>query len=384
MMLFLALPQALNRDGAPRGSLPLFDPIGLATIERVVRDALPAGATALSTGLIIQDQPPERVPWPGPRLTAGFALARLAAFAWALPPLLLALVAFDRFDPARRRRSGRMRTPHREPDTPGLEAETLPVRGPGSHAPGSEAPGSDAPGSHAPRGSQPPPGSDDPGPRAPGADARRRSPMALPLSTPVPPHPTPWRATLAEARLIWDAGPLVKWLLPAASLLAALLPAAAARVAAAAFLLLLVPLISEAAARERQHGTRELVFAQPGVPRSPVLWKAAAVSLVLLTFGAPLALAEFVSSPAAGLAFVTGLLFVAASAVGAGSLTGGGKLFSAAYLALWYAAVSGAGFLDYCGVFGGGRGLEARSAFLAAGAVLLAAAWAVERWRRDR
>ena len=50
--------------------------------------------------------------------------------------------------------------------------------------------------------------------------------------------------------------------------------------ARAAFLVLLVPVIAEVAAREDLAGTRALVYSQPGVPSSPVLWKAAAVALV--------------------------------------------------------------------------------------------------------
>ena len=89
------------------------------------------------------------------------------------------------------------------------------------------------------------------------------------------PEPTATRAMLAEARLIWESASWIKWPLALAAILAGLLPG---NLAQGIFLVLLVPVISEAAAREDLAGTRSLVFSQPGVPASPVLWKAAALS----------------------------------------------------------------------------------------------------------
>ena len=136
--------------------------------------------------------------------------------------------------------------------------------------------------------------------------------------------------TEAPERLIWEAASWLRWPLLAAAILAAVLPGPGARVATAALLLLLAPALSEVAAREHLHGTRDLVFSQPAVLRAAL------------------------ASPARGLAFASGLLFVAGFAAGAGSLTRGRQLFSGVYVALWYAAVSGAGPLDFCGAFGGG------------------------------
>jgi hypothetical protein len=96
-------------------------------------------------------------------------------------------------------------------------------------------------------------------------------------------------------------------------------------------------------------------------------------------------LRAFLASPAQGVAFLTGLLFVAAFAVAAGSLTGGGKLFTAVYTALWYVAVSGGtkvGALDYCGAFGGGLEASVRLLYLGLGAVALGVAFLVEEGRR--
>ena len=113
------------------------------------------------------------------------------------------------------------------------------------------------------------------------------------------------------------------------------------------FLVLLVPVISEVAAREKLAGTRALVFSQPGVPSSPALWKAAAVSLVVLALGAPLAVKCALVSPIRGLACVAGLLAVAGISVGLGSLSSGGKLFSGLYLAVWYMGLSNLGAADF-------------------------------------
>ncbi len=58
--------------------------------------------------------------------------------------------------------------------------------------------------------------------------------------------------------------------------------------------------VSEVAARESLAGTRGLVFAQPGLPASPVLWKAGAILVFSLAFGLPCAARALARSPAAG------------------------------------------------------------------------------------
>jgi hypothetical protein len=198
--------------------------------------------------------------------------------------------------------------------------------------------------------------------------------------TPAAPRPSLPGAALAEARLVWDLASWLKWPMLCAALAAAFTP-----VGTAVFLLLLAPVISEAAARESLAGTRALVFSQPGVPRATLIWKAASLALFVLAFGAPAALRAFAASIAHGVALVSGLLFVAAFAVSAGSLTGGGKLFTAVYTALWYVALNGeaAGPLDYCGAFGGGLDAGVRLAYLGIGIGALALAHVVEE-RRQR
>jgi hypothetical protein len=162
--------------------------------------------------------------------------------------------------------------------------------------------------------------------------------------SPVAPHPTGKGAIYAEARLIWESATWIKWPLAVAALLAGLLPG---NFAQGLFLVLLVPVISEVAAREKLAGTRALVYSQPGVPSSPALWKAAAVSIVVLMLGAPLAMKCFLVSPLRGLACLAGLVAVAGVSVGLGSLSSGGKLFSGLYLAVWYMGLSNLPAADF-------------------------------------
>jgi hypothetical protein len=189
-----------------------------------------------------------------------------------------------------------------------------------------------------------------------------------------------WRAIAAEALLVWQTAPVVKWLLPAAGLASLIVPASALTGIAAAWLVLLVPIVSETAAREEQAGAAGLVFSQPGIPRSAALWKAASLAAFLVAVGLPLTVRFFLVSPARGIAWLTGLLFVAGFAAGAGWLTRGGKLFSGVLLALWYAALSGVRDADFCGIAGGATGAPARALYLAIGAAFVAAAMLRERW----
>ena len=162
------------------------------------------------------------------------------------------------------------------------------------------------------------------------------------------------------------------------AILAGLLPG---NLPAGVFLVLLVPVISEAAAREEMAGTRALVFSQPGVPASLVLWKTAALSLVVAMLGAPMAIRGFAASPAKGLAAVLGLLAISAICVGFGSLSAGGKLFTGLYVAAWYAAMSGGAEMDVTGALGKTAQPLLSLAYLGGGVLLVAVAAARERMR---
>jgi len=336
-LLLVAAPMGLAGAGDPQGKLrrvPAIDPVGAATQAYLARQTVP-GATGFSTGLEIRDEPFERVPWAGIRVTPGLVALRAANLLVALVPLGAALLLFDRFDPARR---GRRRLP-------GAKSRN---RGPAAEGP------------------------------APGGSLAAAAPIAL---VPAAVRPSAMAAVLAETRLIWESAGLLKWALLAAALVAGFVPG---RGAAAAFLLLLVPAIAEVAAREDLSGTRALVFSQPGVPTSAVLWKTAALALFVGILGAPLVIRSAAASPARGLGALAGLLATAGIAAGLGFLTSGGKLFSGLYLPVWYMAVSNAPGADFTGTLSESPRVAVSLLFLAGAAVLVGAAAARERVRERR
>jgi hypothetical protein len=303
---------------------PRIDPLGMVTLEAQVARSLPE-AVSISSGLIFQDKPFLRVPWRGPEVTTADVAARVLSLFAALLPLAVSLIFFDRFDPARAGRRSR-------------------------------------------RGKA--------GPAAPAAEPSAFAAMAA-LGRPVALDPSAARAVFAEARLAWDTGSPLKWPLLAAALAAPFLPAAAFPFGAAGMLLLLGVTISEIAARERLAGTRGLVFAQPGVPASPVLWKTGAILVVVLAFGLPCAARAAAQGPAVGAAFVAGLLFTAGLAAGFGSLSGGGKLFLGVYTGVWYFAVNRLPLADFTGLFSE-PSVPRTAAFLVAGIAAVGGAHAVE------
>jgi len=316
---------------------PVFDPTGLAMDQYLVRKSLPMGVKGVSSGHITHSKPFERVPWPGVEVTPTLVALRGLNALFALVPLGLAVLIFDRFDPARGRRRSRK---------PGFVARLE-------------------------------------------AKLRRKAAPILETElghpavrlTPVHPEPSAARAVLAEARLIWESASWIKWPLALAAILAGLLPG---NLAQGIFLVLLVPVISEAAAREDLAGTRSLVYSQPGVPGSPVLWKSAALALVVLMLGTPMTIHGFAASPVKGLACVAGLLAVAATCVGLGSLTSGGKLFTGLYIVAWYMAMSGGSEADFTGALGKTPSLVISALYLAGGMATVALALGREKLRAAR
>ena len=320
--------------------MPIYDPSGLATHQWRVRQSLPEAVKGVSSGYVMHGKGFERVPWHGVPLAWDFVGIRALNLALALVPFGLAVLLFDRFDPARARRRKKQGVRSRifgfgrESKKPDLTPEFF------------------------------------------GAEAALRREL-----TPVHPAPTAVGAVFAEARLIFESATWIKWPLALSAILAGLLPG---NLPAGIFLVLLVPVISEAAAREEMAGTRSLVFSQPGVPASLVLWKTAALALVVAMLGAPMAIRAFVESPARGLAAVTGLLAIAAICVGLGSLSSGGKLFTGLYVAAWYAAMSGGPWMDVTGALGKSAKPLVSLAYLGGGIVLVALAAARERLRASR
>jgi hypothetical protein len=346
----LMVPAALHGGIGERIAVEgpaVFDPLGLATFLQLLGASVPGGdLQGLSIGIQIVDEPIARVNWPGLKWTAASVVARLAGVAWAALPFGLSLLFFDRFDPARRgRRGGRH----------GAAGRAAPLRA--SAVVPEEA----------------------------GAAAATAGMPTVLTALHLPPAtvaPRLGRAVAAEARMLWTAAGPLRWLLVAAALLAAA-PGPAGQGGTAALLLLLAPAISEAAARERLAGTGALVFSQPSVPASIVLWKASAVAAFVGLAGLPRLAAATVVSPERGLTFLLGLAFVATLATGAGALSGGGKLFTALYVVLWYGAINGVPALDFSGAFAPRPSPAAVAALLGLSAGVLALAVLVERRRRS-
>ena len=325
----------LARGDLGRSEAAFPDPVGVAAVTQMVTSTVPSAERGtIGIGFNVHAGPVARVSWPHTRFAPTVFWSRAIALTWIVPPLLLAVLAFDRFDPARTHAAARRR---REGSPTASEEAGAPRSAP-SHGPAMDALAS--------------------------ADAR----------------PSFARAVHAEARLVWQTAGWLRW-----PLLLAAVGAIASPWSAAAFLILLAPVLSELAAREELHGTHALVWAQPSVPRSRVAWKAAAAGLFVLALGAPGLLRAALAGPWHALAWISGLLFVALLAVGTGSLTRGGRLFSAAYTMLWYASVNGRGVdaLDYCGIFGGGTSPAVRLAYLAVATFAITLAALVER-ARDR
>jgi len=326
-------------SGAPTraDTRPLFDPAGLASDQFIVRKTLPPDVRGVSIGHITRTQPIERVPWSGVPVTAELVAIRALNLAFLVVPFGLAVLLFDRFDPARGRKRARPAGPFARLTARLRRRE--------------EAVEDDA-----------------------GAIVRRAAPL-----TPVTPRPSAASAILAEARLIWESASWIKWPLAVSAILAGLLPG---NFAQGIFLLLLVPVISEVAAREDLAGTRALVFSQPGVPRSPVLWKTAALGLFVLMIGAPMAVRDAFASPARGLACVAGLAAIALAASGLGALSSGGKLFTGLYVVVWYMGMSGAPFADFTASLGDKPEPVWGAVYLGIAAVMVGAALGRESLRR--
>lgn len=342
--VFLMIPVLTSggfSEHRPGQGYPIFDPAGLAGFTQWLAEAVPGGAVeGISIGLIQTDEPLTRVLLPGVRLAGGFALSRGLVFLWSLAVLGLAVAAFDRFDTSRRRGEGGARRKSGR-ERPG--AKTIPETG-------------------AATGGL--------------SEVAARDLASLP---PAVLAPSFGRSVLGEMRLLWASAGWLKWPLLAAALAAAV-PAKPPRPAVAAFLLLLAPVLSEAAAREKLAGTVALVFSQPGIPRSRLAWKLAAALGFVFVLGLPGLASLALTSPSRAAAYLAGLAFVAVFATAAGALTGGGKLFTGLYVALWYAAVNGGPAVDWSGAFAPEL-TAAPYAFAAAAGVLLVCAWVVERWQ---
>lgn len=320
----------MGPDGAAQvATTPYYDPIGMGAILQMMQESTGSRLGDVSIGLQYGIEDLVLVEWSGLQYSPRWVGLRLLTFVWTLVPFGLALLFFDRFDPACKR-TGR---PARE-----RQAAVAAVAG-GNGGP------------------------------------------LVSLSALPPVHCAPgfWRSVLAEARVLWGGAGLLRFALPLAALAAAV-PGKAGLPGAAALLLLLGPALAELAARESLAGTWPLILGQPGVPASTVAWKLAAALVFVSTFGLPRLLTSL-AEPSLALAWLCGLFFVAAFAVAAGALTGGGKLFTGFYVAIWYTALNAAPFADFAAAMSPSPSLATSAVYAGVGLAAAGLAWAVDRRR---
>ncbi len=336
----MALPMETSGVDGPQDQRKVapFDPSGLASYDVVLRASIPKeGRDKVSSGHVIVRKPITRVDWSGVTITGTFVSLRALTLLLPVAILGLAVLLFDRFDPARgggRARGGGLRKLLKKKAVEPKEAVAL----------------------------------------AP-LDA-----ISLASLSPIRATPSFLSAVLAEARLLWDSAPRLRWVLLLAAIAAALpsgdIPLSAALV------LLLVPALSESAAREKLEGTLPLILGQPGVPRSLVVWKTCAASLFVLALEVPSLVKLAVTKPLQIPAVLAGAVLTAAFATAAGSLTGGGKLFSALFLVGWYVALNKMPAGDVTGLLVGGPGIAGFAFWLVTVGLLFAVA--LLREGRDR
>jgi hypothetical protein len=88
--------------GRPSGQNAPFDPSGLASYDVVLRASIPKeGRDKVSSGHVIVRKPINRVPWAGVTITGTFVGLRALTLLLPVAILGLAVLLFDRFDPAR-------------------------------------------------------------------------------------------------------------------------------------------------------------------------------------------------------------------------------------------------------------------------------------------
>lgn len=305
---------------------PAFDPAGLVLVEKSVQQSIGARPKSLNLGINIVSQPIRRIPFPGIPLTSGLVATRAAQLGWSVVALGVASLTF----PLGTARSARMSRRSRRKNEAGA-AETTEARS-------------------------------------------GVAPIALVTR---PAKPSFSAAAIADAMLIWKSASWIKWPMAAAALIAAVLPVAQTSGPVAVTLILAAIVTSEAAAREELAGAGPLVFAQPGTPRSVVVWKCASVGLFVALLFLPAMLRTAVSRPDRLISLALGLVFVVSASVGLGRLTKGGRFFSALFTAAWYVAVQGA--LDFTGLFAKVAGTGVPAAFAGAGLLTVATAWLIER-----
>ena len=319
-----------SEDSTTPSLIHLFDVSGFGYVMHELREI--TGTTGVSIGRSNFDPAKGLFTFPGLTFHGTWAATRLGALFAPLPLLLIARLAFHRFDPARVK--GR------------TDASTR------------------------------------------GWLARINS-LSKPLARLVPSLPagngTFFGSAAADARMTISATPsilLLIGLFAIAALVAtpAKLRAGTLPFAFAAFAVV----ISEVSVRERRSGTLGLIQSVPHLRERFVLWKLTATLLLAIVFFAiPFAkLGMF--APRALLTASAGLLFVCALATALGAVSANGKTFIVGFLTFWYVVVNDRGkspVFDFGGFYGDVP-LSVIAVYLTIALIALAAASGFERWKR--
>lgn len=193
-------------------------------------------------------------------------------------------------------------------------------------------------------------------------------------------------AVLTDLLVTLRLRPLLVVGIPAAAIVAVLVPAAAASSLLSVAFVLLALLLSDIGTREEQTGLARVFAASPGaggrVVAVKLLSTLATALLLLVPFAAKASVAHGLALPAA----VAGALFAASLAVALGQATGSPKPFVGLLLALWYVAMNDKGrtpALDLAG-FSGAATPASIAGWLAVAALLAAGTLLLERVRLSR
>lgn len=318
----------------------LLDFTGVAFLMEQVRARM--GDTDFAIGNSRRAIEPPPVLFPGLDAGADSFLRRAATLAVPFALLLLALLFFRRFDPARVRVRGARRS------WKGL-AEALARRTTGRLLAFVARFRPEAP--------------------ATGASFRER--------------------VLADVALTFQISPLLPFAALAFALLALALPGPAVRRGLLPVLFALLPLfLSEIATRDARSGTSGLLFAAPGTRDGFVVWKVVSSLVSGLSLTAVPAAALLASRERAGVAasVLVATVVAATAAVLFGIATGTPKTFLALFLATWYLAINDKGATPGLDVFGfwSRAGAGTLAAWLAAAAAAVAVAEAAHRLRVSR
>ncbi len=159
---------------------------------------------------------------------------------------------------------------------------------------------------------------------------------------------------------IWVDAVLTLTLFPLAfvallvALIAALSSAPAQNVLPMVFLAFAI-VVSDVATRDRRAGITAIIYSAPRLRENVVWWKLGSATVLALAFFAIPLLRSINAGETRFAALLIGVLFVAASAVALGIITGNPKTFIIGFLSFWYVLVNDRGaspLIDFAGFYG--------------------------------